>query len=327
MEYIPGIRLYDMFRLLKHLSITSHTHAAAANSAAHMLMQRSVKRLVEIQHALSAWPLVPSLPAYPIDTHVGQLLSTLLHLMQLPALTEVGYGELKDMSAQWSEHDAVVPFRDATPKNTLVVIPALAPSVHQTVEERLDTLQKWLDQDETKTVRLVDFDFASVCHLTAPEDDFISLIAHQGSLKHGLPIFTSQTSIGIDGFQDIFKHPERFCLGFNCDRPRAARALLVRYLRLGGRKLMYRIINPAGYAVRFRYDSPEYYFRTLPKAVQSLDPEFQNRWPELYSRLCELDLAVSQLPPWQSIEATHDLYTDRFGAGLLFWQESPLEYL
>ena len=96
MEYVQGIRLYDMFRLLRNLSNKKPTFAGAAESAAFILMQRSVKRLGHIQQALSSWPLAPSLQAYPIDTHVGQLLSALLHLMQQPSLTEVGYRELKD---------------------------------------------------------------------------------------------------------------------------------------------------------------------------------------------------------------------------------------
>ena len=198
--------------------------------------------------------------------------------------------------------------------------------MHRTDEERLLALQVWLDQDKAQTVRLVDFDFTSVCHLTAPEDDYISLIAHQGSLKNGAPLFVSQINMGHDWLQDMLMYPDKFSLGFMADPPRAARALFVRYLRFGGRKLMYRMINPAGFAVRFRYDTPEYYFKIIPKAVQLLDPNFRIRWPELYGRVCQLDMAVSQLPPWQPVEATNDLYTERFGVGPRFWQESPLEH-
>lgn len=67
------------------------------------------------------------------------------------------------------------------------------------------------------------------------------------------------------------------------DGGRAAATLLVRYLRFGGRKLAYRIINSQGFKVRFAFDNPMFYFETLRKSAEQLSPEFVLKYPGLFS--------------------------------------------
>ena len=320
LEYVPGIRLYDLLRLLKRLASQERDCTASANEASSILMRRSYARLGRIQRALLAWAAGRKLAAYPFETHVADLLSRLLSLLELPGFSSAGMEELRDLSEMWAANDAMIPFRDATPKNIMVAIPELAPRGREELVDRQDTLRRWLERGEAENVCLVDYDFTSTRHLTAPEDDGISLLAHQGSLHVGGHVLSGQNNSWIAAIQDL---PET--LGLVANPARAARALLVRYLRFGGRKIMYRMINPSGYAVRFRHDSPEHYFQTIPVALDSLDEGFAGRWPEVYSRLRAIDMAVSRLPTWSSAEANHDHYVESDGADLRFWRESPVE--
>jgi hypothetical protein len=174
-------------------------------------------------------------------------------------------------------------------------------------------------------VRLVQIDWASVTHLTAPEDDLFSLLTHAASLPTSERLL-AQLVPGVAAWPQAVAelagwiHPS-----IQPNPQRAARALLVRYLRFGGRKLLYRLLNPAAFAVRFRYDDPGFYFERLPAALMQLDPGIGVQFPLLMARLLQLRQTIALLPPWSSIEAVHDLYQASLGLAVPYWQESPLE--
>jgi choline kinase len=324
LEYAQGIRFYDLLRLLGELAVFKPSIQAEATQFAITLTERCVLRLGRIQEALLRWPGASGLTPYPLHTHVSQLLSALLHLLGLPQLTESAWRELKLLEEVWSSRCALIPFRDATPKNVLIAVAELAPTASVTKEQRLEKLAKWLTHADPWNVEIVDFDFASVRHLTAPEDDLISLLAHSGSISIGKQVL-SQLCPLVTFVDAIAILPERLRLPFEVNRERTALALLVRYLRFGGRKLMYRFVNPAAYAVRFRYDDPVYYFRALPDLIESLDPDFSRKWPNILSQLRLIAANVPILPPWDPDEASSDFYLQSLGPGLRFWQESPTE--
>jgi hypothetical protein len=174
-------------------------------------------------------------------------------------------------------------------------------------------------------VRLVHFDLTSVVHRTAPEDDLFSLLAHAGTLPITRTLL-AELSPGLQPWPNaVAELVSRIHPGIRPDPERAARALLVRYLRFGGRKLLYRLINPAAFAVRFRYDDPGFYFARLPDALVQLDPGFAASFPLVLARLQQLGKAIALLPPWSARDAQDDLYRARLGLEIPYWQESPLE--
>lgn len=335
-QHIPGVRLFDLLRLLRQIARGQATSDAAlaglAEHAAVTLLSRSLQRLGRIQRALMVWPQARSLPAYPLDSHVQELLRVLLRLLHLPPMTADCRRELTEFRTVWETQDACIPFRDATPKNTLVAVSALAPHRWSCSKARLAAVTEWLQHPKSaERARLVDFDFTSTRHLTAPEDDVISLLGHAGSTDTAARLLTrSSPQLSASDEQpswlDWLRIEHTIDLpGIRPDPARAARALFVRYLRFGGRKLIYRIVNPRGYAVRFRYDDPTPYFRRLPAYLYALDPAFATRWPALSELLETLAEAVSALPPWDPCETEQDAYLAAIQQPVTYWQESPLE--
>lgn len=325
LEPLRGIRLYDLLRLLRNIEAQQPERGEQARLASKQLLRRSLEQLLRVQRALLDWPPAAQSAAYPLASHTAGLLAIVVRLLGLPPLQPAECRELRILRRRWQEADALIPFRDATPKNILVAIEDLAPGLGISPEERLARLQVWLDRGACESVRLVDFDFTSVLHRTAPEDDLFSLLAHAGSLPIArtlLPELSPGRQPWPNAVAELVReiHP-----GIRPDPERAARALLVRYLRFGGRKLLYRLINPAACAVRFRYDDPAFYFARLPVALVQLDPGFAATFPLLMARLRQLAEAIALLPPWSARDAHDDLYHASLGLDIPYWQESPLE--
>lgn len=322
-EYIEGVRLFDLFRLLKEVGQAEPELAPKANDVGVRLLQRSLSNLCLIQKSLLSWPLYSSMTPYPWSTHITDLLVTICRALELPQLSTETLIELAELEAIWST-DAVVPFRDATPKNIMVGIPELARRGHQESNERVRLAANWLRKGADETVRIVDFDFTSTEHLTSPEDDIISLLAHQGSVHLGMQLLGKNSEEWSLALAEL---PVALGLPFSVDQSRTARALLVRYLRFGGRKLMYRLVNPNGYHIRFRNDTPNYYFNALPQHLCKLDPKFSQQWPNVLALLNAIAHRLDWLPKWSSDEAIGDAFMSNHGSGLTYWQESPIEGL
>jgi CTP:molybdopterin cytidylyltransferase MocA len=326
LEPISGIRLYDLLRLLRSIEQAECADCAVqASSASLVLLRRSLAQLFCVQRALMLWPPGLGQPAYPFSLKVTGLLAILFRMLGLPGLQPVECRELQTLDHLWQTSDVRLPFRDATAKNIIVRIPELAPSCGDSPDVRMAKLGAWLEREESEVVELVDIDITSVLHRTAPEDDLFSLLAHAGSLPVGKRLLAELVP-GISTWPNAVAELVRFIdPALQRDDRRAARALLVRYLRFGGRKLLYRIVNPAAFSVRFRHDDPGFYFLQLPDLLIQLDPGFPASCPGLLTRLYQLREAVALLPAWKAEEARHDLYRSRLGVSIPYWQESTLE--
>ena len=325
LEPLRGIRLYDLLRLLRNIGEQRPERGEQARLVSRVLLRRSLEQLFRVQRALLQWPPAAQSPPYPLASHTTGLLAIVVRLLGLPPLQPSECRELQRLRLLWQERDALIPFRDATPKNILVAIEEMSPGLGISSEDRLARLLAWLDRDECDSVRLVDFDLASVTHRTAPEDDLFSLLAHAGSLPVARELLP-ELNPGLEPWPNkVAMLVNRIHPGIRPDPERAARALLVRYLRFGGRKLLYRLINPAAFAVRFRYDDPAFYFAQLPDALVQLDPGFAALFPLLLFRLWQIGNAIALLPPWSALDAQEDHDHARLGRAISYWQESPLE--
>lgn len=325
LEDVDGIRLYDLLRLLRTIADQGGSEAVAAGSAGRTLLHRALQQLLQLQQLLLAWPGGADAPAYPLHTHLVQLLAVLADVFGLPPLDGVELAELEALQRIWEGEDARLPFRDATAKNIIVAVPALSPRRESDPQRRLEAVRTWLALELADTARLVDVDFASVVHRTAPEDDLYSLLAHAGSLPWSRELLARLVPDEPFWPRAMARLVPDIDPSFSPDPERAARALLVRYLRFGGRKLLYRALNPTAYGIRFRYDDPLPYFASLRPAILGLDPGFAARFPRLFIRLGLLERSVTLLPAWQSERETHDFYRDTCAGSVVYWQESPLE--
>jgi hypothetical protein len=301
LEPLRGIRLYDLIRLLEACA------AQESTAVIQTLLEHSRRRLERLQRHLLGWQGPAGLHPYPLGRKVAGLVHLLSRLLELPPLEQELRGELRQLSEQWRAW-AVLPFRDATSKNVLVLIPELDPQ-HGDLQ-RLLWLQRQLRQwplQHWQQLPMRDLDFSSLLHSTVPEDDPISLLAHQRTLPY------SSLSAA-----DLVLLPE--CFGIEPER--AALGLLVRWLRFGGRKLAYRLLHPEACSRRFRHDAPLPYFSTIRRQLRLLDPEFERRIPHLLERLEAIGGAYGGLP--MQAAAAGDAYLARFPQRRQLWQESPL---
>lgn len=302
MDFAAGIRLYDLFR---HLN--GHPRETAIRA---ILIDRCTDRLRDIQNLmLRTAENIRSAP-YPFDLKVTELLKTMTALLGIPFTHEVN-SELASMHIAW-DANCVIPFRDATPKNIVVGIKSLSPLID--ANERLRRLSAIMDKDDIfwQEIPLIDIDFTSTRELTTPEDDVISLMAHAVTYR---PEYEKVIN------QPLLSH-------FEPSPKRTDLTWFVRYLRFGGRKLLYKLLNPKGFTVRFRYDEPSFYFEHLP---QRLSEEFRVIYPHTFTLLLKIrDYAEryrgyfpdqSACDPFIASLDSHQSPLDHY------WQESPLEWV
>lgn len=316
MERVSGVRLFDLIRHLKSLDAIRDDSKAA--EVRRILMGRAGKRLATIQVALKALAErgeLGELSPYPLELKVRELVELFVRVLGLRDLSPTWRTELALLTLEWEISQSNLPFRDATTKNMIV---RMGNPVDLTTEDlEMDQRQMvnaLLDKQDLafwNDVVLTDVDFSSVINLTSPEDDPISLYFHEwtsGTLALSAEALILDSRLGV------------------ADPRRAAVTLMVRYLRFGGRKLAYKLINSQGFSVRFAYDNPLYYFENLRAHCDALDPSLADDFPALFHVFSLIahsvhgasasDLQITQIDHvrrhLQQVEAE-------------YWQQSPFE--
>jgi hypothetical protein len=302
MGFAAGIRLYD---LMRHLP--GHPRETAIRT---ILLNRCIDRLRDMQDFMMTKSETMTSAPYPFDSKVIDLLKTLTELIGVPFTPEIK-SELAFMQIAWNAL-CVIPFRDATPKNIVVGIESLSPLIHS--NERARRLSEILKKDDVfwQEVPLIDIDFTSTRELTTPEDDVISLLAHGMTFRPEHVEVASQPLLTT----------------FNPSLQRCDLTWFVRYLRFGGRKLLYKLLNPRGFNVRFRYDEPSFYFEQLP---QRLSEDFKVIYPNTFQLLLQLRDYAERYRGYFPDQGVHDPFLASFDSNQKtlehYWQESPLEWI
>ncbi|RUO78387.1 NTP transferase domain-containing protein [Pseudidiomarina taiwanensis] len=283
-EAVRGIRLYD---LLRQLQQPKYSEIKAC------LMQRCNERLQAIQAVLEQHKNTLTQEPYPFQQQVGQLLGSICQLLDIKAPATQ---ELAKLEQQWNQL-CCIPFRDATPKNIILADPELCSTLNH--QERQNNLQQRLDGSITywQQLPIMDIDFTSTKHLSSRDDDLLSLHSHAVQFKFA----PGQPNLG-----EAHQIPEPL-------------TLLVRYLRFGGRKFMYKLLNPSGYRQRFRYDDPQFYFEAL---VRFLANDFAQDFPSTFRCLVEIR---NKAALWQGVMPNLNAF-EYSQAQPRYWQESPLEF-
>lgn len=308
---IDGIRLFDLIRLLRQLEFKNRNGQAAF--AIRRLLSRQRMRLQRIQTTLLECKDLATCP-YPMETKLADLLRLLSRIFGAEDRFESARKDLVRFGQYWQSNCCLIPFRDATTKNCLVEESRLKPQKFEDVIERLASLQGILsdDPDYWSHVPIWDIDFSSVEHLTTPEDDPISLHCHEWT----------------DG--SCITSPAEFLLlspPFSTDPFRSAATLLVRYLRFGGRKLAYKIINSQGFEVRFRFDNPLFYFETVREKCGTLSKEFTLAYACVFDLIDDIRYRASNPSPADEALLRVDHFRRFFPDRAEYWQENPGEQL
>lgn len=315
LELVEGIRLYDLLRLLGQLANGEPELTRTANDVATLLLARARGRIELMQAHLADAADILSTGPYPCEIKVEGMFALLSQLLGLSPLGSKARAELAAFKTRWDTW-ASVPFRDATPKNIIVAVEALAIGRHPGAAARRDALARLMTRvgmDFWRTVPLFDIDFTSVEHRTAPEDDLVSLLAHEASFRALSPAGGGADIPSAGGLRTTLqRNPER-----------AASALFVRYLRFAGRKVAYRLVNPVGGATRFRHDHFSFYFDMMPRFVSGLHPALLQTMPATLARWSAIAAAAA---PYDAVDdARRDAYHAFIGRPAHYWQESPLE--
>lgn len=312
MERVRGARLFDLIRHLR--AVEYERRDGRAQEALDILMSRARSRLAAIQVELFDVRGVLAQESYPLGSKLRSLLSLFVRVLDIRRQPAGWEKSLEDFGDYWESECVFIPFRDATTKNMIVSEPRLAAESGAEDSEGAQRASAALlveneDLAFWTRVPLVDIDFSSIKHLTSPEDDPISLHCHEWTI--GTCEISSAAFI-LDG---RFGKPTE---------ERTAASFLVRYLRFGGRKLAYRLINSQGFKVRFAYDDPLFYFDRLPQICRDLSPEFADEYRPLFEIIQLInDVAGNPSPKDAALMSVDHLR--RFYPSVQYWQQNPLD--
>jgi len=157
--------------------------------------------------------------------------------------------------------NAKVPFRDATTKNMILVYEDLYfEKFKGNVTKRNAEIKKLFDSNKLQDIissedkDIIDIDFSSCVNYTTPYDDVISFRFHEITA----PYYQSYDNL-------IWNN---IAVEEGTEKESIVATFIVRFLRFGGRKLLYRVIDPIHHAMRFKHDNESYYFEKLPEIIE-----------------------------------------------------------
>lgn len=247
MSCLKGIRVFNLFVELDKLKSDEAKHVKS------IFMDTCVGRQKNIQRTLYKNRAKISSSIYPAAKKIKTVIRILSGLLSI----RVNWQKLDDELDKIGRYWPVVcntPFRDSATKNMVICAPELMMQNFGSEEDRAKKIRSdvtgghptWL------SAPIIDFDFASASDLTTPEDDPITLLLHERTWQGD--VFEPGDLVWIEEEE--------------CDPYRASVTLMVRYFRLGGRKLSYRLLHSQAHRKRFRYDMGEIYFRRMPSIVK-----------------------------------------------------------
>ncbi len=250
---ISSIRRTRTFNLLMDLkSLYTVEKMACYQELAIKLLELLQANLTNFQSVMMDDPLfTDNRSVYPATEKIRTLYQVLTAVLpETCSFSEIA--EDLDRITALYEQDAVIPFRDATPKNILLEIPALFQLRFASYEERLATvktlclsgaLNRLLDKEKVYQI-----DFSGCKFLCPLDDDWIALQDHESSAWLSLAEKSRHNRKDVSGL---------------CTR-------FVRFSRFGGRKLAYRLLSHKGYNIRFVHDNEAIYFYSLIDICRSL---------------------------------------------------------
>jgi hypothetical protein len=283
MEYVPGIRAYDLMALLNHvIRICPDKHVVSRALAIKIDLIDAAIRMIkhfqgdQIQSTLRQVGL--PITSYDFKGKLTEACNYLQLWSQIPS-TDTLVEEVDHIASFLSQRVSVT-FRDATLKNFLIKLPpatgvardyrdlarAVGDYLRPTNWQWTDTgsvlaILDFLSSSETLMDCMYSIDFESVHSLTTKQDDFIHLLTLEvAGISYTATHKFLQTHLRM-GEEELNY------------------AILLRCLRDGTRRLFYKCERPAIFATRYYHETVEHLLLVALEALNGLrqnssQPEF-----------------------------------------------------
>lgn len=284
MNYCKGIRIFNLLVEVDKYSVYNENKAYEIKKT---IMDICSCQQSKLQKALLLWKdNYEKITPYPYSK-----LATSINILSLCLNIKYDKRTMNHELQKIYEYfinEATVPFRDSTTKNMILSCDDLHLSNFKTEKERNEFIFQLFENDEIfqyiSRYPIIDFDFSTCINCTTLEDDYISLFYHERTW---------------DG-----KEPDIKSLSWsnNINLYRSAITFIIRFLRFGSRKVAYMILHNKTYNIRFRYDNPEYYFKSLPDFLYVLQPSIFNEYPNIIKFVNDVEKKLS------TIHVTEDIF-------------------
>jgi hypothetical protein len=242
LDFVDGPRLSDVFldleKLFREGNSASHSYATFLKGELfdHIERFQRIPPNCKVQ-----------LIRYPVEEKFVRACRFLSRIRRGIDLSKAETAGLRAVSALYEKHSDV-PFRDLNPNNTLM------PIVNWSALRKMVFSKNAPNRFEFEPVArsIVHVDFSSARYLVPAQDDFMTLRYHRTTFwTTGIPV---EDALRAAGYSDI-----ELC------------TIVVRFLRLAGRKAAYKLIHPRGYMRRYQHDTEASYFRVLIAAAALLE--------------------------------------------------------
>ena len=159
---------------------------------------------------------------------------------------------------QYFKEQAKVPFRDASVKNMILVNDDLYLDKFADENERDNYIYTLFKNGKLEEIieksDIIDIDFSACINYTTLYDDIISFRFHERTA----PYFPKDIEIWNNELMN----------NESVNTNALVATFIIRFLRFGGRKLLYRIIAPDLREKRFKHDKESYYFEKLQEIIK-----------------------------------------------------------
>jgi predicted phosphodiesterase/translation initiation factor 2B subunit (eIF-2B alpha/beta/delta family) len=288
LQYIKGIRVFN-FVFLLHQLIHSYDYKPEKKKEITAIIVSILNRCEEQQKKIQSYLYERykdyGLECYP-ESKIHEIVDLFFGCFNLVDGDRkiVDREKLRDeLTNVYSEFkkNAKVPFRDATPKNMIIECEELFAgnftnadkniNIEEIDKSRLEHINTLFEQGKLQKLiydsRIVNIDFSSCIYLTSFSDDVISFKFHEHTST-----YFDWKSINLWTENPILLKDEAL--------KSVAATFIIRFLRFGGRKALYRKLINEIHSIRFKYDHEIYYFKKLIEIL----PQY---WPNAETELKE----------------------------------------
>ena len=261
LKYYKGIRIFNFLVILDSLKNNEYRNESSKinqlDKIAKKLLDRCEEKQKQIQKKLYEQFKDSSISPYP-KSKLTNMIDLLFMCFDLETNKKNIQKEI-DLVYKKFLINAIVPFRDASTKNMILKCNDLYLGLFENDIKQKEVVKKLFDNGELQGIveqeKIIDIDFSFCIYYTTPYDDVISFRFHERTE----PYYSSYDDLMWNN--NISIEPET-------ENETIVATFIVRFLRFGGRKLLYRVIDPNHHAKRFKYDDETYYFKKIPEIIE-----------------------------------------------------------
>jgi len=265
LKYYKGIRIFNFLVTLNSLKENEYRTDSSKKNQLDIIAQKLLSRCEEKQKQIQKELYEQFKNSKQISIYPQDKLTDIIELffMCFKSKLEEKMNKqtiLKEIDWVYEKFsiNAIVPFRDASAKNMILVSDDLHLEQFQKNDAKRNAeVKKLFDNNKLQDIvalnEIIDIDFSSCINYTTPYDDVISFRFHERTA----PYYPSYNLIW-----------NSFGIQTKTEKESIVATFIIRFLRFGGRKLLYRVIDPAHHAIRFKYDDESYYFKKLPEIIE-----------------------------------------------------------